>query len=167
MRDVTLLVIHCTATPPSADIGLAEVDDWHWQRGWRSPSGIHCGYHYIIRRDGRVELGRPEHEQGAHAKRYNHNSLAIALVGGVDANNRPENNFTGAQMKALRELADRIAEDYPGITVLGHRDLPGVAKECPCFDVKSWWAGGAFKEPADLPKEQPWIPDPVIPASLL
>ena len=23
-------------------------------------------------------------------------------------------------------------------TILGHRDLPGVKKECPCFDTKAW-----------------------------
>jgi len=29
----------------------------------------------------------------------------------------------------------RLKEDYPEAKVVGHRDLPGVKKECPCFDV--------------------------------
>lgn len=24
------------------------------------------------------------------------------------------------------------------VTILGHRDLPGVRKECPCFNTKKW-----------------------------
>ena len=30
------------------------IDKWHKERGW---SGI--GYHYVIKRDGQIELGRP------------------------------------------------------------------------------------------------------------
>jgi len=28
---------------------------------------------------------------------------------------------------------------YPKAKILGHRDLPGVRKACPCFDVRKWW----------------------------
>jgi hypothetical protein len=41
------------------------------------------GYHYIIRRDGVLETGRPEEVAGAHARGFNHNSISISLVGGV------------------------------------------------------------------------------------
>jgi len=27
---------------------------------------------------------------------------------------------------------------HPQAVIVGHRDLPGVAKACPCFDVKRW-----------------------------
>ncbi len=26
--------------------------------------------------------------------------------------------------------------DYPEAVILGHRDLPGVRKDCPCFDAQ-------------------------------
>jgi hypothetical protein len=29
--------------------------------------------------------------------------------------------------------------DYPQAEVLGHRDIPGVKKDCPSFNVKEWW----------------------------
>ena len=30
--------------------------------------------------------------------------------------------------------------DYPGAKILGHRDLPWVKKDCPCFDAQSEYA---------------------------
>ena len=51
---VRLLVVHVTATPAKLDIGAAEIDDMHRQRGFSS-----IGYHYVIRRDGTIEPGRP------------------------------------------------------------------------------------------------------------
>ena len=63
---IRYLVVHCAATPPEMDIGAKEIDLWHRQRGW---SGI--GYHFVIRRDGRVEAGRPLDRPGAHAQGFN------------------------------------------------------------------------------------------------
>ena len=37
---------------------------------------------------------------------------------------------------------ERLKEDYPDARVVGHRDLPGVKKDCPCFDVN----GASFME---------------------
>ena len=38
------LVVHCSATKPSMDIGLREIKRWHVDdNGWRD-----VGYHYII-----------------------------------------------------------------------------------------------------------------------
>lgn len=164
MRLIRRAVVHCSATRPSMDWGLAEIDDLHKSYGWRSPSGIHCGYHYVIRRSGKLELGRPEHEQGAHAgRKYNHDSLGICLIGGVDDKLRPQDNFTDEQEETLRSLLRSIVEEHGDIDICGHRDLPNVAKACPCFDVRPWWAGEKRAEPADLPKDEPWIPEPVIP----
>ena len=68
------LIIHCTATKPSMDIGLTEVDAWHRHRGF-----FGCGYQLIIRRDGVVENGRNIGDVGAHAKGYNHNSIGMSF----------------------------------------------------------------------------------------
>lgn len=135
-----LLVVHCAATSPSMDIGSAEIDRWHRQRGF-----FMCGYHYVIRRNGFVECARSGHkcrgenDVGAHAQNHNHNSIGICLVGGVAADGKtPEDNFTPEQMSALGNLLAALKFRYPKATVLGHRDLPGVRKACPSFDVKAW-----------------------------
>ena len=129
------LIIHCTATKPSMDIGLTEVDAWHRHRGF-----FGCGYQLIIRRDGVVENGRNIGDVGAHAKGYNHNSIGIAMVGGVteDDVSISENNFTEIQFDVLSDVITTLQLSYGDIQILGHRDLPDVKKDCPAFDVKEW-----------------------------
>ena len=84
------IVIHCSATKPSMDIGLREIRDWHVKdNGWRD-----VGYHFIIRRNGEVELGRNIKDTAAHAAGYNHKSIGIAMVGGMAEDDSTENNFT-------------------------------------------------------------------------
>lgn len=132
-RSTDNIVVHCAATPPTADIGAKEIRGWHLQKGWSD-----IGYHFVIRRDGRVEPGRPENLVGSHVQGHNSNSLGICLVGGTDAKQRPQNNFTPEQWASLQTLLMRLTQKYRGATILGHRDFPKVAKACPCFDAIKW-----------------------------
>jgi N-acetylmuramoyl-L-alanine amidase len=148
IKSVDYLVVHCSATPANRDIGRAEIDNMHRQRGFRM-----IGYHFVIRRDGRVEIGRPETEPGAHVEGFNNRSLGICLVGGVLPDGKTaESNFTPAQYNSLASLLRSRTALYPHAEVLGHRDLSPDTnrdgkvspnewlKQCPCFDVKPWWA---------------------------
>lgn len=130
-----LIVVHCAATPPGVDIGAAEIDGWHKAKGWRC-----IGYHYVIRRSGAVEEGRPVEEPGAHAVEVNDRSVGVCLVGGVDDKGAPANNFTEAQFAALRGVLRLLSKRYHGARIIGHRDIPGVKKACPSFDVRAWLA---------------------------
>lgn len=136
---VSFIVAHCSATPPGADIGAAEIDEWHKKRGWK---GI--GYNYVIRRDGRLEQGRKEGDGLAHAEGYNFNSIAVCMVGGVSDHNVPKANFEPAQWVSLRTVIDFLLLKYPSAKLLGHRDLPGVLKDCPSFDARHWYATRAI-----------------------
>lgn len=137
---ITKLIIHCSATKPDQDIGADEIRDWHVNKnGWSD-----IGYHYVICRDGMLEHGRPENKPGAHAKGYNSESIGICLVGGVDDDGRGVANFAMAQYVELWELVSRLLKKYPSAEVLGHRDLPGVAKDCPCFDVREFFKVGGL-----------------------
>lgn len=147
--DVKFIAVHCSATQASADIGRAEIDRWHRQKGW-----LMIGYHFVIRRDGTIERGRPIDMAGAHVEGHNHESIGICMVGGVkqvpDADGKddpdgpqwdlePENNFTEDQFQSLAQLVLELRnKGYGAATVQGHRDFPGVTKACPSFDVKSW-----------------------------
>ncbi|WP_367400161.1 MULTISPECIES: hypothetical protein [Prevotellaceae] len=43
---------------------------------------------------------------------------------------------TPAQKEAMKLLILRLHREFPDIkTILGHRDLPGMQKACPCFDA--------------------------------
>ena len=144
MKKVDEIVIHCSATPPSIDIGASEIDEMHKARGWR---GI--GYHKVIRRDGSIENGRMldddefinDLEAGAHARGHNGHSVGICLVGWISVKDgiaTPEFNYTRRQMHALYGLLFDMVDQFPGAAILGHRDLPGVTKACPCFNVREW-----------------------------
>lgn len=134
-RRIEEIIVHCSATEAGMDIGVDEIRTWHLARGWKD-----IGYHYVIRRDGRLEQGRPETTAGAHVKGRNAKSLGVCLVGGV-RDGAPDCNYTSEQWYTLEILVKRFDRDHPGATVLGHRDVDGVDKACPCFDVRAWWYG--------------------------
>lgn len=155
-----LIVVHCAATPPSMDVGAREIDRWHRARGFRE-----IGYHFVVRRNGSVEPGRRVEEIGAHARGQNHHSLGICLVGGRGEQGGAEANFTAAQYEALWRLLEGLAPRYPTADVLGHADLPGVNKACPCFDVQRWMTARAAQAPPTPPASAPSAvsddPDPL------
>ena len=39
------------------------------------------------------------------------------------------------QKRALLRLLRRLKKEHPDAQILGHRDLPDVHKDCPCFDA--------------------------------
>ena len=131
MREITEIFIHCSATPPSRDIGRKEIDIGHRQRGW-----LMIGYHYVIRRDGSVETGRPREMAGAHARGHNRNSIAICMVGGVNELIQPESNFSDEQWVSLHCLVSALKKQYPDAPVRGHNEVS--SKACPSFDVQQW-----------------------------
>lgn len=136
MRPINKIIVHCAATKPSMDIGVEEIREWHRERGWGD-----VGYHYVIRRDGTIEKGRPVEVAGAHARGHNTDSIGICLVGGINEKGDPDANFTYYQYLSLYDLLDEMEEYYgEKVEVLGHRDLPGVSKACPCFDVRSFFS---------------------------
>ena len=138
MRDIDMIVVHCSDTPASMDIGAEEIRHWHVNdNGWSD-----IGYHYVIRRDGTVELGRDldgdgdvDEHPGAHAYGFNKYSIGICLIGGKGLF-----NFTWAQLVALHDLVHELRIKYPYSAVVGHRDLD-ERKDCPQFSVIQLFKG--------------------------
>lgn len=96
------------------------------------------GYHFFIKRDGTIEIGRPITEVGAHTKGLNKTSVGICYAGGLDKNHDPEDNRTPEQIDSMIRLINALLEDFPDIhDIAGHNEF--AAKACPCFDVKEWW----------------------------
>lgn len=152
-RDISLIVIHCSATPNGKSLHLANLDAWHAERGFRrgavarlrfNPSLRAIGYHLVIGVDGSVRTGRHVDEVGAHAQGHNQNSIGLCLVG-TDA-------YTIKQWTALAAEVRTLMTRYPKARLVGHRDLSpdrngdGVimpnefVKTCPGFDVTAWLA---------------------------
>ena len=86
MRVITLLVIHCSAVKPDQTSSAAQIDTWH-RKDRHYKFGI--GYHYVIRRDGTIEPGRPEWMVGAHCLNHNAHSIGICYEGGLDIRGQP------------------------------------------------------------------------------
>ena len=130
MREVNQIIVHCSATKPSMDVGVRVIREWHVDgNGWSD-----IGYHYVIKRNGTIEDGRDESKSGAHAKGYNKHSIGICLVGGIDKDGKSDANFTLAQYMALLTLITAIKTRHNISSVIGHRDVSD--KDCPCFDVQ-------------------------------
>lgn len=123
MRPIRKVVIHCSDSPDTLDIGKAEINEWHIQRGFSS-----CGYHFVIRRDGTVETGRPLEKIGAHVAGHNSDSIGICWVG--------RNKITDSQHTTLVSLVDSLLIKFKlqPENVYGHKELnPG--KTCPNLDM--------------------------------
>lgn len=131
MRKINMVVIHCTATKEGQDFTAKDIDMWHKERGWK---GI--GYHYVVRLNGGIDIGRDQEEIGAHAKGYNRNSIGIVYVGGIGSDGKDKDTRTKEQKESLMGLVEIIKLKHGNVKVLGHRDLPNVTKSCPCFDAK-------------------------------
>ena len=131
-RRIDLIVIHCSATRATQRYTVDDCRRDHRARGFAD-----IGYHYYITQDGVVHRGRQLYQVGAHATGYNRHSIGICYEGGLDIRGQPADTRTLAQKETLQRLLERLKEDYPEARVVGHRDLPGVKKACPCFEVKT------------------------------
>lgn len=118
-----MLVIHHTGSPYDDDMSAAEIHLIHLGMGW---AGI--GYHFVIRKDGTVEIGRPQDCIGSHAYGENYRTIGIHICG----------NFelvapTKEQIEALAKLCADLCTEYKLIpnaeTIKGHQDL--MATACP------------------------------------
>ena len=80
MRTITLLIIHCSATPQGVCLSLEDCRREHIRH--RGFSDI--GYHFYVTRDGEIHRGRPTEKIGAHCLNHNRHSIGICYEGGLD-----------------------------------------------------------------------------------
>ena len=129
MRTITLIILHCSGIKPEQRSSARQIDQWHRAKGWQ---GI--GYHYVVRRNGTVEVGRPETKVGAHCQGHNRHSIGICYEGGLDAQGQPADTRTDRQKEALHLLIKDLKKRYPKALVVGH-NVFNKYKACPCFDA--------------------------------
>lgn len=148
MATLKRLVIHCTATPEGREVTSAELRHWHCDpvaqggRGWKQ-----VGYTDMIHLNGGVErlVGNNEDaevdpwEVTNGAAGYNQTSRHVVYVGGLASDGRtPKDTRTESQLQSMARYVKDFHRKHPGLPIVGHRDLPGVKKDCPSFDVKRW-----------------------------
>ncbi|WP_416196250.1 peptidoglycan recognition family protein [Selenomonas sp.] len=122
-REQTDVIILHHIGNTNADVSAATVHQWHLANGW---AGI--GYHYLIRKDGTIERGRPRDTVGAHCYGENWHSVGVNIVGNFETNEP-----TAAQIDAAERLVAVLCRLYglrpSGATIKGHRDFNATA--CP------------------------------------
>lgn len=128
-RIIERVFIHCSASD------LPEHDDVEVMRSWHTdppPSGrgwSDVGYHFFIRKTGRLEAGRPLDRMPAAQAGHNNQTIAICLHG------LEQRQFTGHQFNALVRLSEDINEAFEGqVTFHGHCEVS--TKACPVFDYR-------------------------------
>lgn len=116
-RKVTERIVlhHADAKSCSAE----DIHRWHLNNGW---SG--AGYHFLVRKDGKIYRLRPEDKVGAHAYGANYNSIGICFEGNYMEEDMPE-----VQKEAGKELVSYLKGKYGITTVQRHKDV--CATSCP------------------------------------
>lgn len=118
------IVVHHIGMANDDDVSASSVHEWHLNNGW---SGI--GYHFLIRKDGTIEQGRPLGTIGAHVYGENNHTVGINLAGNFEI---------GAPTEAQKVSATRLIASLCTVyqldpmwqgTVKGHRDLNATV--CP------------------------------------
>jgi hypothetical protein len=130
---------HCSATPADSDIGFAEIDAIHKDKGYGNAQ-MACGYHFIIRRNGDIEVGRPIQVCGEHVMGHDDHTIGVLVVGGTSDVGVPVANYSDTQLRSMYDLAVALEEKYFGVEHKGHRDFISPdplsetgLPECPCF----------------------------------
>lgn len=121
-RDRTnIIVVHHTGSATDDDLSAKEIHEMHKACGW---AGI--GYHYVIRKDGTIERGRPRWAIGSHAFGRNFDSIGVHVCGNFEYA-KP----TDEQLCSLALLIAELCEIYGLIAssdvVVAHRDLMPTA----------------------------------------
>lgn len=123
-RKVTdMIVIHHTGNDEDDNLSAKRINEIHQGNGWAC-----IGYHYVIRKNGTIEIGRPHWTVGAHAYGENYHTIGIHLCGNFNLADP-----TPAQIESAAMLLANVCTDY-GLSIdnqhiVGHRDLMSTA--CP------------------------------------
>jgi len=126
-REVSRVFLHCSASDRPEHDDIAVMRRWHLARGWND-----VGYHYFIRKTGRLEAGRDIERTPAAQGGNNTGTIAICLHGLEKA------QFKKNQFRKLIKLCSEIREAYVpdgGVTFHGHNEVAN--KGCPVFDYKT------------------------------
>ena len=141
-REITEVVVHWTETPTNKNIGSEEINEYHLASDLE---GI--GYHYVIRRDGSLQRGRPINMEGQHSPLNNHNnrSIGVVFVGGINVPSgtpNPENfvsvqSLTRSQFNTFDHICRAFYSTFAGGQVVGHNDVDQTEDD-PGFDVREY-----------------------------
>ena len=141
-RDISEVIVHASETYTNANIGSEELHTFHNEKGF---DGIQ--YHFVIRRDGKLQRGMTldTTSQASNINNHNVRCIDVVLIGGLNCPSGTENpltyrsaqSFTNAQMKTLESVLEAFYRRYPGGQVMGHNEIFDGALD-PYFEVSEY-----------------------------
>ena len=139
-REIDTMIVHWTETHTNKNIGSEEINAWHLKAGL---DGI--GYHYVCRRDGSLQRGRPVNEEGQHSPGADEGSIGFVFVGGINVptGTPNEQNFlsskslTRSQINTFDQVCKSLYKVWPGLSIKGHSDVDESQSD-PGFDVPDY-----------------------------
>lgn len=143
MRKIDAIIIHCSDSPDDnpttqkieGNFGAEDIERWHMDRAKTEPWSTYkdlngqvryIGYHYVIRKDGTVDPGRPESEVGCHCKGMNKGSIGVCWIGRRHMTDRQR----GGLVRMVAELC--VVHGLSEFDVYGHSQFS--PKTCPNFN---------------------------------
>ena len=127
--NTTKIIIHHTAgsgPEDDPDPDAATIDQWHTgpNNNWAA-----IGYHFVIRKSGSIERGRPEDTVGSHCYQNNSDSIGIHVGGNFIGTNKPTDAQVGSLIKLIVYLCQKYKIPVDRQHIKGHREYNET--ECP------------------------------------
>ncbi len=117
-RAVSRVFVHYSYSDNPSHDNVETIRRWHLARGFSD-----VGYHFFVRKNGRIEKGRDLDKTPAAQKGNNTGTIAICLHG------KEENYPSPEQEKSLRALCMALNFRYDGLTFHGHKEVADTS--CP------------------------------------
>lgn len=146
------IILHHSA----ANGDVMSVHNGHLANGW---SGI--GYHFYIRKDGRVYRGRPIATVGAHCVGYNDKSVGVCFEGNYETGAE----MTDIQKRAGRETVSYLKNVYHKAQVMRHCDFANTAcpgKKFPFEEIKKGVTEMTVEEAIEIIQAKAGLEDETI-----
>jgi N-acetyl-anhydromuramyl-L-alanine amidase AmpD len=115
-KSVAWIVVHHAAAQTATQ---QQIHQWHLGKEY-----IGIGYHFYIRKDGKIYRGRAIDAVGAHTLGYNDTGIGVCLEGDFTKERSPQ-----TQQDALADLCRSLLKSYPTAKIVGHGQLGATA--CP------------------------------------
>lgn len=140
-REITEVVVHATDTTRDMNVDYDVLFQWDvFKRGFTD-----VGYHFIIKRDGALQVCRPISRKGAHTfNNHNQYSIGIAFAGGKLGNRkqksskRSDRSFTDEQFNTFDAFMQAFYTVIPGGQAWGHNDIDVTRRSDPHFNVPEY-----------------------------
>ena len=160
-EETDMIVIHHTGDT-DIDASAEQINEWHINKDYAA-----IGYHFVIRKNGNIEKGRPDWAIGAHAYGENQHTIGIHLSGAFNSV-QP----TKAQIESCAHLVACLCDEWEipidRKHIVGHREVnddtscPGdnlFAKMDEIVSKAAWYANQEASESDADEKEEAWEKD--------